>query len=67
MEDVGDLRLIRLLDFLQKSPTQMNILNQIFKSLRPQEVVILSSSVYENTYVHGSLKGVLKAVQVFNL
>ena len=67
MEDVGDLRLISLLDFLQKSPTQMNILNQIFKSLRPQEVVILSSSVYENTYVHGSLKGVLKAVQVFNL
>ena len=37
-----------------------NSLNQIFKTLRHQEQMILSSNLYEKTYLHVSLKEFLK-------
>ena len=38
--------------------------NQIFKTLRHQQHIILSSRMYEKTYLQSSLEGVLKAIQV---
>ena len=34
----------------------------IFKILRHQELIILSSSMYEKTYLYGLLEGVLEAI-----
>ena len=42
---------------------QRNSLNQIFKILRHQEQMILSSNMYEKTYLKGFLEGVLEAIK----
>ena len=39
---------------------QRNSLNQIFKTLRHQEQMILSSNMYDKTYLHVSLKKFFK-------
>ena len=46
---------------------QWNRLNQMFKTFRHQEQMILSSSLYEKTYLRGSLEGVIEAIQVSSL
>ena len=46
---------------------QHNILNQIFKTLRHKEHVILSSSMDEKIYLQGFLEEVLKAIKGYNL
>ena len=46
--------------FWSKHQMQRNSLNQIFKILRHQEHMILSSSMYERTYLQVSLKEFLK-------
>ena len=39
----------------------------MFKLSRHQEQKIPSFSIYEKTYLQGSLQGVLEAIQVFSL
>ena len=46
---------------------QQNTLNWIFKTLRCEEQMILSNIIYEKIYLHGSLEGVLEAIQVSSL
>ena len=41
-----------------------NTLNRIFKTLRHQEQMIISSNMYEKTYLQSFLEGVLEAIQV---
>ena len=54
------MRSINVLNFLSKHPIQRNTWNQIFKTLRYQEQMILSSSMYEKTYLQVPLKELLK-------
>ena len=61
------LKLISLPKFQSKHQMQWNILNWIFKTLIHQENIILSSRMYEKTYLHGFLEGVLEAIQVSSL
>ena len=42
-------------------------MNRIFKTLRHQEHMILSSSMKEKTYLQGFLERVLEAIQVSSL
>ena len=42
-------------------------LNRTFKIPSHQEKMILSSSMYEKTYLQGFLEGVLEAIQVSSL
>ena len=46
---------------------QRDTLNTLFKTLRHQEYMIISSSKCEKTYLHGSLEGVLETIQVSSL
>ena len=46
---------------------QQNTLNGMFKTLRHQEQMILSSSMYEKIFLYSSLEGVLEAIQVSSL
>ena len=46
---------------------QRNTLNLVFITLRHEEQMILSSRMYEKTYLQGSLEGVLKAIKVSRL
>ena len=55
------------LKILIKISNTMNTMNQIFKMLWHQEPMILSSSMYEKTYLHDSLEGFLKVEQVSSL
>ena len=48
------------LKFWSKHQIQWNSLNRIFKTLRHQEQMILSSNMYEKTYLQVSLKEFLK-------
>ena len=48
------------LKILIKTPNATEFLNQIFKTLRHQEQMILSSNMYEKTYLQVSLKEFLK-------
>ena len=57
----------KLLKFWSKYQMQQNRLNRIFKTPSHQEQMILSSSMYEKTYLHGFLEGVVEAIQVFSL
>ena len=52
---------------LSKHRMYRNTLNCIFKILSYQEHMILSFSMYEKTYLNGSLKGVLETIQVSSL
>ena len=51
------------LKFLSKHQMQQNSLNRIFKTLRHQEQMILSSNMYEKTYLQVSLKEFLKLLK----
>ena len=61
------LRSISLPEKFIKHRMHHNTLNRMFKILRHREHMILSSSIYEKTYLHGSLEGVLEAIQVSSL
>ena len=52
----------KLLKFQSKHRIQRNGLNRIFKTPSYQEQMILSSSMYEKTYLDGFLEGVLEAI-----
>ena len=51
------------LKFLSKHQMQRNSLNQIFKTLSYQEKMILSSNMYDKTYLKVSLKEFLKLLK----
>ena len=66
-ECINDTLSINFPNFLSKHRMQRNILNWIFKTPRHQEQMTLSSSIYEKTYLYGSLEGVLGTIQVPSL
>ena len=57
----------KLSNFQSKHQIQQSTLNRIFKILRHQEKMILSSKMYDKTYLQGSLEGVLEMIQVSSL
>ena len=61
-----DLRSITFRNFDQNIKCSGKILNRTFKISSQQEQMILSSSMYEKTYLQGFLEGVLEAIQVSN-
>ena len=52
----------KLVKILIKTYNAVNNLNWMFKTLIHQEYMILSSSMYEKTYLKGFLEGVLEAI-----
>ena len=62
-----DLRSITFRNFDQNIKCSGKTLNRTFKIPSHQEHMILSSSMYEKTYLQGFLEGVLEAIQVSSL
>ena len=61
------LRSITFQNFDQNIKCSGKTLNRTFKIPSHQEQMILSSSMYEKTYLQGFLEGVLEAIQVSSL
>ena len=61
------MRSITFQNFDQNIKCNGKTLNRTFKIPRHQEQMILSSSMYEITYLQGFLEGVLEAIQVSSL
>ena len=62
-----DLRSITFRNFDQNIKCSGKTLNQTFKIPSHQEQIIISSSMYEKTYLQGFLEGVLESIQVSSL
>ena len=54
-------------NFLIKTLNTEEYIESDIQKIRYQEYMILSSSMYEKTYLHGSLERVLKAIEVSSI
>ena len=57
----------KLSNFLIKTLNTEEYIESDIQKIRYQEYMILSSSMYKKTYLHGSLERVLEAIEVSSL